>query len=404
MSKYLFVSTYDIRRNTSSNIRLVALMKALHDAGHEVHCIYIPTSQPSDLEMFNAASCIDRIVSFPKAEFKPILERKEKSGNQKGSFKNKLRLNLIHLYTRFTVYDVYEMALRKLTLADLSGLDDDYDYILSSSEPRSSHKFAKMIIRLKNYSAKWIMYWGDPMTNDVASTRLFSSRERREEHRLLKMADIALYTNKCAVEYMTGKYPDCKNKIDWIPTSDIKPHCVADNSIIEEYVGYFGDYSPVYRNIFPFYEACAENEIKTIIAGGGGGVVINSTNTVEVKGRISRSEVNELEKKCKLLIVIENKTATGKCIQIPGKLYHYGLSNKKVLVITESQNLAQDYSNYNRFYFVPNCKDKIAKAIDDIMNDKESEVSSLPLKDFMPENIVRQLELVIGNAENKNIR
>lgn len=397
MSKYLFVTTYDIRRNTSSNIRLVALMKALHNAGHVVHCIYIPTNQSSDMELFNAVSCVDRIVSFPKVEFKPVLGCQDKynSSQDKESLKHKLRLILIHLYTRITVYDVFEIALWKLKKNDLLELDNDYDYIVSSSEPRSSHKFAQKIFQHRCSSAKWIMYWGDPMTNDVASAKLFPSIEKREEHKLLQLSDLALYTNKCAVEYMGAKYPDCKGKIDWIPTSDIKEHCSSDGSVKEEYVGYFGDYSPIYRDIRPFYEACVENNIKTIVAGGSGGVIIESTPTVEVKGRISRSEVNELEKRCKILIVIENKTATGECIQIPGKLYHYGLSNKRVLVITESNNLAQNYKIYNRFYFVPNNKEEIASAIRDIMNDKEDNVSSVPLKDFMPDEIVKHLDSLL---------
>ena len=66
MSKFLFVSTYDLRRNTSGNIRTVALMKSLHDNGHTVHCIFVPTNNVSDTNIFNNLIEIDKIITFPR--------------------------------------------------------------------------------------------------------------------------------------------------------------------------------------------------------------------------------------------------------------------------------------------------------------------------------------------------
>lgn len=394
MSKFLFVSSFDSRRNTSGNIRLVALMKGLHDAGHTVHCIFSPTDKVSDSIIFNTLSKMDRITTFPKIEFKPVTKETNNTSLGKVNLKTKLSRIFIKIYTPLSVYDVYKLKIDRVSLEDLQDLDDEYDYIVSSSDPKSSHVFAEKIIRLKHYTSKWIMYWGDPMTSDVSANKIFTGRIKKEERKLIKKSDLSVYTNPCVVEYMKHQYPELAPKITWIPTSDIKDNIeltVTDSKKI----GYFGDYSPVYRNIIPFYEACVENKFETIICGSGAGVELLSTDTIQVKGRISRKEVNIFEKDCKILIVIENKTKTGKCIQIPGKLYHYALTNKEILVVTESNNLARDYGHYNRFHFVPNHSHDIADAIKAILKNSNSNISSEPLASFMPENIVKQFEAII---------
>ena len=268
MSKFLFVSSYDLRRNTSSNIRTVALMSSLHDEGHIVHCIFIPTNNISDSSIYNNLVKIDRLITYPHIEMQCINKVVNAEGKTTGSFKDTLRSWIIQIYMKFTVYDVYELSFMGLSLNDLKELDDSYDYIVSSAEPRSSHKFAKKIIKLRGYSAKWILYWGDPMTNDVASTKLFHKRERNEERKLISTADLSIYTNPCAVSYMKQKYPDLAAKIDWIPTSDFKKgNDKCDRGDIFK-IGYFGDYRQIYRNIEPFYQACLENNFKAVIIGG----------------------------------------------------------------------------------------------------------------------------------------
>ena len=395
MSKFLFVSSFDTRRNTSGNIRLVALMKGLHDAGHVVHCIFSPTDKESDSIIFDTLSQMDRIISFPKIEFKPVPKGANITSSGKVNLKTRLSRFFIRLYTPLTVYDVYKLKIDRVSLDDLRELDDEYDYIVSSSDPKSSHVFAEKIIKLKHYKAKWIMYWGDPMTSDVSANKIFTRRVKSEERKLIRKSDLSVYTNTCVVEYMKNKYPEVASKITWIPTSDIKNNDIEQVVSDSKKIGYFGDYSPVYRNIIPFYEACVQNGFDTIICGSGLGVELSSTDNIQVKGRVSRKEVNEFEKDCKILIVIENKTKTGECIQIPGKLYHYALTNKEILVITESNNLARDYGHYNRFHFVPNNSHDIADALKGIFCNSDSHISSKPLASFMPENIVKQFEALI---------
>lgn len=400
MSKFLFVSTYDLRRNTSGNIRTVALMKSLHDNGHTVHCIFVPTNNVSDTDIFNSLITIDKVITFPRTKVSCINDTSGKVISTHKTIKSVLRTQLINLYSSLSVYDVFALQLIKLKKSDLLELDDDYDYIISSSEPRSSHKFARKIIKLKKLTAKWILYWGDPMSNDVASNKLFSGLEAKEEQKLIEISDASIYTNPCASRYMKMKYPKLASKIDWIPTTDFHIHnddlCKGDTTQI----GYFGDYRQKYRNILPFYESCVENNFSSIIIGGSD-LELHSRTNVKVMGRMSRDAISEYEKNCGILVVLENISRTGICIQVPGKLYHYGLTDKHILVICESSNIAKDYDQYHRFIFVPNEKSKITEAIRNIQAGSSNVPKCIPVPDFEYNKISRifieKLDIICNN-------
>ena len=386
MSKFLFVSSYDLRRNTSGNIRVVSLMKGLHDNGHVVHCLFIPTSHESDKEIYTTLIGIDKLITYPKIELTCNQPINKEGARKKKTFKEKIQSFLIHTYMRLTVYDVFENSFRRLSEQNLQELDDEYDYIVSSAEPRSSHKLAKKVIRLKGYQAKWIQYWGDPMSNDVASTKIFKGREAKEERRLIALSDYSIYTNPCAASYMKEKYPELSEKINWIPTSDVK------NAQVETYrgdtnkIGYFGDYRSAYRNLEPFYQACLENGFDATIIGDAD-KQLDPSETIKVYGRMTRAAVNKYEHDCGILIVLENISKTGVCIQVPGKLYHYGLTNKYILVITESNNIAAEYEKFNRYIFVPNDKEKIVSAIKGIQEGKYESLNISPVDSFKRERI-----------------
>ena len=386
MSKFLFVSSYDLRRNTSSNIRTVALMSSLHDEGHVVHCIFMPSSHVSDRNIYDNLVKIDRLITFPCTKIQFIEKSNLTEVKNEVSIKNTIRSWFIQTYMKLTVYDVYELSLMRLSSNDLKELDDSYDYIVSSAEPRSSHKFAERIISLRGFKAKWILYWGDPMSNDVASTKLFSRKEIKEERRLITKSDLSVYTNPCAVSYMKQKYSDLAEKIKWIPTSDFKNnHEECEKGNIYK-IGYFGDYRQIYRNIEPFYQACKENSFNTVIIGGAD-KELSSTNTIKVYGRMSREDVKKYEKDCGILMVLENISKTGNCIQVPGKLYHYGLTYKYILVITESNNISEEYKRYNRFIFVHNEKQQIAEAIKAIQKGKYADMNISPVEEFSNKGI-----------------
>ena len=80
MSSFLFVSSFDFRRNTSSNIRTIALMQSLTRNGHIVDVAYVQSSGKVDIDINNAflESCSSIFV---------LLSAQEKSSNDSKSLK-----------------------------------------------------------------------------------------------------------------------------------------------------------------------------------------------------------------------------------------------------------------------------------------------------------------------------
>ena len=110
---------------------------------------------------------------------------------------------------------------------------------------------------------------------------------------------------------------------------------------------------------------------------------------VKVYGRMSRENLSQFESECGILVVLENISKTRECIQVPGKLYHYGLSYKNIIVITESENISKEYESYKRFTFVKNEESSITKAIQDIQNHLNNNIINEPVKEFQFNNIAK---------------
>ena len=89
--------------------------------------------------------------------------------------KNKLFLKLKSLVYRWMTHnEVYDHLKSMVHHADCVNLaEGQYDYIISSSDPKSSHLFAlKLLEQQKNsFSGTWIQIWGDQFLADITQTR-----------------------------------------------------------------------------------------------------------------------------------------------------------------------------------------------------------------------------------------
>ena len=386
--KILFVSSYDLRRNTSSNIRTVALMQALRNKGFDIDCFCISANKECDESIGEILSnSCNKVIFYKDIENRKTIEKCDSGNIIYNKIYSILKRTIISLYSKFSVYDVFKLQYLNLKAKDFIDLDKDYDFIVSSSEPRSSHDLAIKIKEKLHLTCPWIQYWGDPMTSDVASQKIGVHRESVEEEKLINLADKVIYTNPLVVEYMKNLYPSCENKIFWIPTTDIEFDIHNTTDLKKEFVvSYVGDYLSKFRNILPLYNACNNNMIKAAIVGNSD-FTLNSSSAVSVTNRVSRERANEIEAKSQILVVLENKVENGFSIQVPGKLYHYALTNKPILVITESDSLKQNYGIYKRFIFVGNNETDIKNAISRIIDDEKSKKVYAPLFDFSQNNI-----------------
>lgn len=391
MARFLFVSSYDLRRNTSSNIRTIALMESLSNHGHVVDVAYLQSSNIVDsvIEKSLVGCCRNQFLLLKASQATKTINIQKKQ-----SKRSVIKRLLLDVYSRIFVYDIFQTRFKSISKASINKIKSDYDYIVSSSEPRSSHKLATLIKKTLRMNSKWIQYWGDPMTNDVASNKWFPYFEKKEEKKLLKIADFVLYTNPGCSVYMKNKYPFAVDKIHWIPTSDIieaTPHKTKNNecSILLSYVG---DYISRYRDILPLYNACVNNKYNAVIAGNSD-IKLEQHETIKVLDRVDRLTATKIEESSQILVVLDNNNLKNNiCIQVPGKLYHFALCHKYVLVITNSNQLVDNYKQYRRFVFCKNNESSISKAVCDILNGVYQGSYCAPLGFFSQQSIAKNME------------
>ena len=191
---------------------------------------------------------------------------------------------------------------------------------------------------------------------------------KREERKLLNMADKVVYVSPFTVEEQVKKYPSFKSKIVFLPI----PYRISNNNPQISYekglVGYFGDYSSKFRNIIPFYNAIKQMGIRANIIGNSD-VSLASTRDINVKGRLPIQELVDITDKTHVFVCICNLHGT----QIPGKVYHYVNSGKPILVILDGDRkneLKNYFESFNRFYICDNTQDSIVSCLITIVDEE----------------------------------
>lgn len=357
--RILFVTSYPLEYNTSANIRNMGLIHGFLENGHSVSTF---SSYPTDPTLYSG-----EYLDFP---FNKRYWVGSKStivvDHTKKTLFAKLKILASKLITEFAVYD------RRVSLARSikSGLiKEEYDYIISSSDLKSSHVLAeKLLLTHPNKLGKWIQYWGDPFSNDISNNHRFSAKRIvKEEERLLRIADKVVYVSPFTRDEMASKYPFYSNKLKFLPIPFIRKAEKVCVEVDKELVAYLGDYNSKNRNILPFVKAVKDSEIRTVIAGTSD-LVIENTNTLSVLGRLQGSDIEELSEKTGVFVCICNLYGT----QIPGKVYHYVDTGKPILVILDGDRedeLKKYFETYNRFYLCQNKADIIAKTLKSIISD-----------------------------------
>lgn len=389
--KILYVLTGDIYQNTSGNIRNAALITGLNAIGHEVITICISSGKKAD----------ERIKKIIDSSTKVHIVGQEEVSNSlfstTGSVKKirkLLKRMLLKTYNHFQIYDPYKRRIKLFNKNNY--IFPIFDVVISSSDPRSSHLFAQKIMKECGISVPWLQYWGDPMANDVSANSIMKLFIANKEKKLISMGDKIIYTNPLTVNHMRKTYPQLSEKIRWIPTSYVisQDSEVHDTKINQELVlGYFGDYVATYRDIRPLVEAVHKEKRQLIICGSGD-ANIESNDYITVYKRLSLDEMLIKQAQCDVFVVIENKPRYDKnsnnlCIQVPGKLYHYALSDKYVLVVCETQGIRDNYDRYGRYIFCNNNAESIAIAIKDIENGKYLETRHYS-DEFSPESVANE--------------
>lgn len=396
--KIMYVVSDDIYRNTSANIRNVSLIRGLLDYGHTVQVVCMHQKTPIDRELANAIKG-SKVTHINSPAIGQTLQMQKAASD---GLVRKLKKLAVKIYNMIRIYDPNIRKVKRIKLD--TKMFDIPDVILSSSDPRSSHVLALRIRKCINFTGVYVQYWGDPMLNDISASNLVSVLLKITEHRLLNSANLIVYTNEAVRDYMCQLYNLAHEKTLAIPTS-----CAVNKTVakvppcLERKIrlGYFGGYHRKTRNMKPIFEAVLKNPDLHLTIAGDNDYDVPKSERIHYYPRVSAQKIAELQENVDILIVVENipkATAKNNCFQIPGKVYHYGITNKKVLVICETGITKTLLDQYGRYAFCENTADAIGEKIVQLYYDNSPQLSE-PIKDFLPKNIAAKLINAIKEIE-----
>lgn len=283
------------------------------------------------------------------------------------------------------IYDNYKSIIKFTEQVNIN----EFDLIISSSDPKSSHLFVDKLLKSKKKNIPWIQIWGDPFALDI-TRKNFSEEVVHEEERLLSTADKIIYVSKLTCEKQKEKYPFQQNKMIYIPIPYIK-ESISKKEFPKNYkemkLCYCGDYPSYVRNLMPLYQAVKELNIKTTICGMSD-LELNSTNLITILPRQDLKYIKNLEDESDVLVFLSNIQGS----QIPGKIYQYFSTNKVILFILDGdiRQLKETFEVYNRVIFVENNKEAIENILKKLPFLK-SNVINCPVEYFKSENISKKI-------------
>ena len=376
--KILFVSSAPLEYGSSSNMRNIALLKGFVDNGYKVYTL---TPEPQKESALYDESICD--IEIEKKYFIP-LGAIHSAVTMKKNKKSKIKNYIYNIVKKFKIYDFRsDLAKREIKI------EEEFDIMISSSDPKSSHLIAEKLKRNNpNITKKWIQYWGDPFADDINNKGYVPKWIiKKEEKRLISIADYVLYVSPFTQKKQQTLYMQQSEKMLFLPIPYKEPIIYEKTNNMNRKLGYFGEYYTRNRNILPLYNVCNEKNEITLNISGNSDLELKETHNINIYKRLSVKEMRELEKTMDALICICNKNGT----QIPGKVYHYSATNKPIIIIldgSERKKMKEYFDSFNRFIVCENDEKSIKNVLDKL---EEDNTEYVPLDNLLPKNIVKSL-------------
>lgn len=380
--KVLFITADPLEYNSSANMRNRAIIKGIIENGNEVSTLSAALNVNSIYSDNNGVDLKLKKRYWIQDIIKINVNKEDKSR----TIKRKIKEILYNIYIKFSIYDPKKRLLKKINTTEI---EEEFDLIISSSDPKSVHLLAeKLIMDNPKITKKWIQYWGDPFASDInQKVYLPNKLIRKEEERLIALCDKVVYVSPFTLDKQMQLYPKYSNKMTFLPIPYIKEKIYVDTQNIKTTLGYFGDYNFNDRNIIPLYKAISKNtEIELNICGNSNLKLENKEN-IKIRPRQNLSVIEILEEKSDILVCVCNKHGT----QIPGKAYHYAATNKAILIIVDGENqekIKKYFESYNRYYICENNENAIIDMINKIQNNK---MEYQPSQKLLPQNIAKEM-------------
>lgn len=389
--KILYITNSPIEYNSSANIRNISLIKGLVENGHQVEVLSCFPNKGSKYYDPTNTCKIDVPVKYIESVNKLSGSELKINKNEKSYVFDKVRVLLYKLYNSINIYDP---RVRNLKYIDDLHIDNSYNVIISSSDPKSSHLLAENIIK-KLGGVKWIQYWGDPMAADINKKGIIPKCFlKREELRLLRMADVAIYVSPTTCINQKKEYEKVEDKLHYLPIPVIPDTFTQYVKHGQEDIrlGYYGDYYLRDRNIIPLVNVCRKNKYYLDIYGNSD-LTLEKTQYVNVNSRVTYKKIKTLEEQIDVLVCLCNKAGG----QIPGKIYHYAATYKPILLILDGENkddIQACFKKYPNYFMCENNEKSITEAVEAIMRDNRS-IS--PVEDFFSMQVAQKMiEIVMS--------
>lgn len=383
--KILYISTMPLEYSSSANMRNLALLKGLQENGHK---LYLLTQESQkDLQHYDETLCNLKFEKIYLLKLGNIHSKVTMKKNKKNILKNVIYNILI----KFKIYDFKSSLVKKIKYIDI---DEKFDLIISSSDPKSSHLLAEKLIKLNpNITKKWIQYWGDPFANDINNKGFVPKfMIKREEKRLISLADIVIYVSPFTLETQQKIYSEYKEKMKFLPIPYQEEIIYNNKRGNNLRIGYFGDYYSRNRNILPLYNTIKKQTDKELIICGNSDIELEKKENIKIYNRQTIQKVRKLEENSDILVCVCNSKGT----QIPGKIYHYAATNKPILILLDgeySDKIKKYVEEYNRYIICKNDIENISKVIN---NNEIINKEYMPCEKLRAKSIASRLIEMLG--------
>ncbi|AVQ28575.1 hypothetical protein C4N20_10920 [Fusobacterium ulcerans] len=345
--KVLYISSLIVKKSSSASIRNTGLVTGLIKNKINIEILTVKYLDELEDEYLKSKLANIKIHNVDLKILNKYLNKRFKAKNVENNiFKNifKIIKNLIK-----EIYFFPDVDKEWITEFNKLNIDfEEYDLIVSSSDTKTSHYIGEKIKKLYP-NIIWFQIWGDPWSSDIGLSKLKKIRAKFKEKELLKKADRIFYVSPFTLNDLKNKYPKFSNKMKYIPRGYLEE--VKDSSkserdkIIITYTGVLNKN----RNILHFLKLLKEyndKNLKNIEFNIYGNIDDSLLKNITVfsfvyyKGNVSFEEIKEVYKKSDYLLFIDNGNNT---TQIPGKIYDYLGTNKKIICLFKNKNEIYNY-------------------------------------------------------------
>ena len=372
--KVLFVTLFPLENNTSVTISNYGLLRGLQLLGHDI-TVLMPYASADGTSQIPYVVSGMRIVRVDGIPFNQLRQAPKK---QTIWFKIKRKW-----HKWFDFLDFTAPYLQSGTSVSL--LDEHFDLILSTSDPKTTHGFVKKLIKKGLSYGRWIQHWGDPMYGDITRSNAYpNSIVKWYERRIIKWADKVVYVSPFTADMLKQAHPKYTDKIHFVPLpcEEVEQTPLQEKTDTFKLV-YLGDYSPSIRNILPLYDAVKELEGVQLTIAGISSLKLDNTDHIMLLPRIPQAQCHQVESEADVSVTVCNLRGT----QIPGKVYYAAATQKHMLVILdgdEKDKLRAYIESFNRYIVCDNNVESIKVALSKIQQNRNKVKYNVPTI-FLPE-------------------